>query len=44
MGVAEELFNMTDKKPYFPAQESPQSDMEILWFYSDTVNSFTTIK
>jgi len=44
MGVTEELFNMTDKKPYFPVQESPQSDTQILWFHNDTVNSFTTIK
>jgi len=44
MGVAEELFNMTDKKPYFLVQDSLQSDTEILRFYNDTVNSFTTIK
>jgi len=44
MGVAEELFNVTDKKPYFPVQDSPQSDTEILWFYYDIVYSFTTVK
>jgi len=44
MGVAEELFTVTDKKPYFPVQDSPQSDTEILRFYYDTANSFTTVK
>jgi len=44
MGVAKEPFNVTDKKPYFPVQDSPQSDTEILWCYYDTINYFTTIK
>jgi hypothetical protein len=44
MGVAEELFNVTDKKPYFPVQDSPQSDTEILSFKYDTILFFTTVK
>jgi len=44
MGVVERLYNVTDKKPYYPVQDSPQSDMEILWFNCDKINSFTTVK